>query len=172
MRRAEELQQHDTCDSCYRERVPGDPAERGGQPIVRVAPQRITNEAHALWVAEGGKRSSSDPPGRFPGPMGPLSRSPARIASVGIPSGSPGHWRSHRCHALGSYPSAWLYRRPVAVPVGHRLPELAAGGDVELAEDLAQVVLDRALGQEQLGGDLRVGQAFPGQPRDLGLLGG
>ena len=34
------------------------------------------------------------------------------------------------------------------------------------------MVLDRARGQEQLGGDLRVGQARLDQPRDLGLLGG
>jgi len=39
-------------------------------------------------------------------------------------------------------------------------------------EDLGHVVLDGARAQEQLGGDLRVRQARPGQPRDLGLLGG
>src|SRR5258708_29299448 len=50
--------------------------------------------------------------------------------------------------------------------------ELAAGADAELGEDLAQVVLDRARADEQPGADLRVGQPLPGQPRDLGLLGG
>src|SRR5262249_3014393 len=43
--------------------------------------------------------------------------------------------------------------------VGQRLLELPAGADFELGEDLAQVVLDGARADEQLGGDLRVGQA-------------
>jgi hypothetical protein len=55
---------------------------------------------------------------------------------------------------------------------GQRLVELAAGGDGELGEDLAQVVLDRARADEQPGADLRVGQTVAGQPRDLRLLGG
>ena len=71
---------------------------------------------------------------------------------MGIPSGSPGHWR----RGLGAHPSAWLCHRPVAAAVGHRLPELAAGGDVELGEDLGQVVLDGARGRGTAGGDLRV----------------
>jgi pimeloyl-ACP methyl ester carboxylesterase len=49
---------------------------------------------------------------------------------------------------------------------------LAAGGDIELGEDLGQVVLDGTPAEEQLGGDLRVRHARPGQPRDLGLPGG
>src|SRR5580658_882031 len=48
--------------------------------------------------------------------------------------------------------------------------EIAAGGDVELGEDLAQVVLDGARGQEQPSADLRVGQTVAGQPGNLGLL--
>jgi MFS family permease len=55
---------------------------------------------------------------------------------------------------------------------GQDAAELAARGDVELGEDLAQVVLDRARGQEQPGANLRVRQAVAGQPRDLGLLRG
>ena len=58
-------------------------------------------------------------------------------------------------------------RRPVAAPDGQRLPELAAGGDGELGEDLGQVVLDGARAEEQLGGDFRVGHARPGQPPRL-----
>jgi hypothetical protein len=54
---------------------------------------------------------------------------------------------------------------------GRRPQELAAGGDVELGEDLGQVVFDGTRGQEQLGGDLRVRHARLGQPRDPGLLG-
>ena len=42
--------------------------------------------------------------------------------------------------------------------------ELAAGRDAELGEDLAEVPLDGAGGQEELGADLGVGTAFDGQP--------
>ena len=52
------------------------------------------------------------------------------------------------------------------------MAELAARGDAELSEDLAQVVLDRAGADEQPGADLRVGQPLAGQPGDLGLLAG
>jgi hypothetical protein len=45
-----------------------------------------------------------------------------------------------------------LCHRLVAAAVGQRMPELAAGGDIELGEDLAQVVFDGARGQELLGG--------------------
>jgi hypothetical protein len=44
--------------------------------------------------------------------------------------------------------------------------------DAELGEHFAQVVLDRARADEQPGADLRVGEPMPGQPRDLGFLGG
>ena len=40
-------------------------------------------------------------------PVAPLSHLRARIASVGIPSGSPRHWRSHRRRALRSHPAEW-----------------------------------------------------------------
>jgi hypothetical protein len=48
--------------------------------------------------------------------------------------------------------------------------ELAAGGDAELGEDLAQVVLNGVGADEQPGADLRVGQPVPGQQRDLHFL--
>src|SRR5690349_20001299 len=48
--------------------------------------------------------------------------------------------------------------------------ELSPAGDVELAEDLVQVVLDGADADEQLAGDVPVGQALGGQPGDLRLL--
>ena len=41
---------------------------------------------------------------------------------------------------------------------------LAARADAELGEDLAQVPFDGAGGQEQLGGDLRVGATVGGEP--------
>src|SRR5581483_9156642 len=50
--------------------------------------------------------------------------------------------------------------------------EVAAGGDAQLGEDLAQVPLDGAGGQEELGADLGVGAAVDGEPGDRGLLGG
>src|ERR1700739_119634 len=50
--------------------------------------------------------------------------------------------------------------------------ELASRFDAELGEDLAQVVLDRAHTDEQPGGNFRVRQAVPSNPRDLGLLRG
>jgi len=50
--------------------------------------------------------------------------------------------------------------------------ELAAGADAELGEDLAEVVLDGVGADEQPGPDLRVGQAVPGELRDLALLRG
>ena len=40
--------------------------------------------------------------------------------------------------------------------------ELAAGGDAELGEDVAEVVLGGARADEQPGADLRVGQPVPG----------
>src|SRR6185312_10606157 len=48
--------------------------------------------------------------------------------------------------------------------------EVAARGDAELGEDLAQVVLDSARRQEQPGADFGVREAVAGQPGDLGLL--
>ena len=65
-----------------------------------------------------------------------------------------------------------LVRRDGVRVAGQGPVELAAGADAELGEDLAQVVLHRAGADEQPGGDLRIGQAVPGQPGDLGLLGG
>jgi len=50
--------------------------------------------------------------------------------------------------------------------------ELAGGADGVLGEDPAQVVPDGARTEEQPRGDLGVGQAVAGQPRDLGFLRG
>src|SRR2546428_4498334 len=55
-------------------------------------------------------------------------------------------------------------------PAGQDAVELVARADVELGEDLAQVVLDRARTDEQPGADLRVGESVAGEPRDLPLL--
>src|SRR5580693_7920056 len=52
------------------------------------------------------------------------------------------------------------------------MAELSAGADAELGVHLAQVPLDRARADEQLGADLRVGLPLTGEPGDLRLLGG
>src|SRR5215469_7696845 len=49
--------------------------------------------------------------------------------------------------------------------------QLAAGADAQLDEYLAQMPVDRAHGQEQLGADLLAGPAVAGQPGNLLLLG-
>src|SRR5438270_12631623 len=86
----------------------------------------------------------------------------------------PGTWRCttrSRASVMLDAPPR-LRGRPVVAAGGQRLPELAAGGDIELGENLGHVVLDGARPTEQLSGDLRIGQARPGRPRDLGLLRG
>src|SRR5207249_1792166 len=50
--------------------------------------------------------------------------------------------------------------------------ELGTGGDRGLLEDLAQVVVHRAGAEEQLGGDLPVGQPLADGQRDAQLLRG
>src|SRR5919106_6725674 len=50
--------------------------------------------------------------------------------------------------------------------------EFVPRADVEPPEDLVQVVLDGTRADEQASGDLGVGEAVSGEPRDLGLLGG
>src|ERR1700733_6932745 len=65
-----------------------------------------------------------------------------------------------------------LMRRDVVRVARQGAVELAAGGNAELGEDLAEVVLDRAGAEEQPGADLRVRQAVAGQPRDHRLLRG
>jgi hypothetical protein len=52
------------------------------------------------------------------------------------------------------------------------LRELGARADAELGEDLAQVVLDRVLADEEPRADLAVRKTVAGKPRDLRLLRG
>src|SRR5215475_9614580 len=63
-------------------------------------------------------------------------------------------------------------RRGCLLVGANRPGQLAAIGDAELAEDLAQVVFDGAGADEQPGGDLPVGQVPGDQPGDLLLLRG
>ena len=75
------------------------------------------------------------------------------------------HVRSIKTRAVAGSRVAGMYEpsygrlcQPHGVgAVGQRSLELQAGADLELGEHLAQVVLDGARAEEQLGGDLRVG---------------
>src|SRR5216684_350056 len=64
-----------------------------------------------------------------------------------------------------------LRRRSGRVAGKHPI-ELGAGVDAELEKHLAQVVLDRARADEQLGADLGIREPAVREPRDLGLLRG
>src|SRR5215208_6146635 len=50
--------------------------------------------------------------------------------------------------------------------------QLCSGAEADLAEDLAQVVVDRARAEVELCGNLAVGHAGGDEPRDLQLLRG
>ena len=63
----------------------------------------------------------------------------------------------------------WRPERP-SRPLSQLVRELRARLHVELAERLAQVVLDRARADEELRGDLAVGVALRREARDLRLL--
>src|SRR5271170_1360167 len=90
----------------------------------------------------------------MPPPASRPRRDGRRVA--GLPGGSALR-RDQRC-------CAWS--------CGKRGSELVAGADAELGEDFPQVVGDGGRAEEQLGGDLGVGEAAAGQAGDLGLLGG
>src|SRR5947208_12771905 len=100
---------------------------------------------------------------------------PASVIRVG--RGRIGHWtvRVGQSSPRASAPDRlWPARLG---PDGGRVAgqdavELVARADVELGEDLAQVVLDRARTDEQPGADLGVRESVAGEPGDLGLLGG
>src|SRR6185312_9357303 len=59
-----------------------------------------------------------------------------------------------------------------ALTGGEGAEQLVTREDVELAEDLAQVVLDRARADEEVDADLRVAVTVAGEPGDRLLLGG
>ena len=61
--------------------------------------------------------------------------------------------------------------KPLALAVGvlDRAGQLDARGHSDLAEDVAQVGLDRLLAEEQLGGDLGIRLAVDDEPRELEL---
>src|SRR4051812_42175282 len=60
----------------------------------------------------------------------------------------------------------------VVIVVGEHQRELGAGGDRELGEHFAEVVLDGARTDEELGSNLRVRVAVSCKPRDLRFLRG
>src|SRR3954463_11671582 len=57
----------------------------------------------------------------------------------------------------------------VAIRALDRAGDIVARGDVELAEDAAQVGLDGLHAEEELGGDLGIGAAVDDETRDLAL---
>src|SRR4051812_13944280 len=76
--------------------------------------------------------------------------------------------------AASRFGSASLIRQLGSVAEGivvarHGGLELVAGTDAELAEDLVEVVLDRARTDEQPGADVVVREAVTSEPRDLSL---
>src|ERR1700751_1381947 len=98
---------------------------------------------------------------RWP-PPGPRLASPtSTIASVSSARRSNVPNRTGRSSVLPGGCRLVIRQRP---------GKLTPAGDVELAEDLVQVVLDGAGTDEQSAGDLPVGQALGGQPGDLRLL--
>src|SRR5690348_588355 len=60
----------------------------------------------------------------------------------------------------------------VACGALHGARELHSGGDVDFAEDVAQMSLDRLLAEKQLGCDLGVRLPVDDQARDLQFTGG
>src|SRR6185312_13495992 len=101
------------------------------------------------------------------------------LASSALPARSgrsPRHGHLVRTRPPSRPPRLFLPARLAGVLDGCRVAgqdavELAARGDAELGEDLAQVVLDRVCADEQTGADLRIRQPLAGQPGDLRLLG-
>ena len=67
--------------------------------------------------------------------------------------------------SLGDGRLAWL-----TIAEARRDP--LAGPDVELLQDVGDVVIDRALGDEEFGGDLAVGKSLCYEDSDLLLAGG
>src|SRR5712691_10950781 len=93
-------------------------------------------------------------------PERPLSRNRCSLpCCCGVATaGTPPH---RRC-IYGAIRRLWGLLRSFVSAAGQDAVELVAGADVELSEDLVQVVFDRARADEQLGGDLGVGQAVTG----------
>src|ERR1700684_654820 len=78
-----------------------------------------------------------------------------------------------RCsHPPGDSPCGQSDLAEDARLAGQHAVKLTARADVELGEDLAQVIFDRAGADEQPGADLGIGEPVAGEPRDMRLLGG
>src|SRR6476646_2875907 len=98
-------------------------------------------------------RSLSSCPLHRPGPTGPAFTSWGRAYRPRHPPGE----RSSLLRREGSGQGTL----PLAVPVAQRQPQVARRrlgpvGGVELAEDVLDVELDRALGDDERAGDVRV----------------
>src|SRR3954454_5353179 len=72
-----------------------------------------------------------------------------------------------RTAGRGAASAARLRERDAPLIFRDRVGDLRAGGYLELGEDLAQVILDRARADEQPRADLGVGQPRAREARDL-----
>src|SRR3954471_23245435 len=119
----------------------------------RVAAPAATSRACSTWPRTGDStaRSASRPPG------GTQGRRCTRSSNAASPARS-----------SSTSTDAATCQTGAALRKGRG--ELPARADVELAEHLAQVVLDRPRTDEQLRTDLRVRVPLGGQPGDLRLL--
>src|SRR5580700_3550758 len=148
------------------------PGNAGSPACSRSPPLRWMRSRSGPFPPAANKTSTADarPPPAGGWNSGAISIAQAASASsrnhagTGVPAwvttGSPLQL-SGKANAADGVPAA-----------GQDAVELATRADAELVEHLAQVILGRARADEQPRADLRVGQPIPGQPRDLGLLGG
>ena len=79
----------------------------------------------------------------------------------------PGYWVQAPTGAAGA-----LTPLRLRAAIHEEPAQLVAGADAELAEDVAQVVVDRAGAEEELCGHLAVGGALGDETCDLELLAG
>ena len=147
---------------------------RSAPPPAALNHHRRCRSAHRRTPPRGWSRRIA-PSSRCgsPGTPGPRSARPCGCPPPRSSSAPPGSSWSSRPRAHPPSPLRPRDERPgLARPgsgqvAGKDAVELVARADVELGEDLAQVVLDRARADEQPGADLGVGEAVAGEPRDL-----
>src|SRR5947208_5654271 len=103
----------------------------------------------------------------WPAHHGPDGRESGKDPSE-LPPQRGSHWGRAGASAGGPRAAGQVGRLPRWRRQGSR--DLAAGGDAEFPERLAEVVFHGGGGHEQVGRDLRVGRAFGGQAAALRLL--
>jgi hypothetical protein len=130
-------------------------------------------------------------PRRCPGrPSSTELGAPMTDGTARIPGFIAGTWRLDLAHSDVGFVDGYLTirgtTRPVTLdltvngfspdtgtaPLEIQMRQLRPGSHIKLPEHLDQVVFHRALADEELSGDLAVGQALPGKAGDLGFLRG